>query len=214
MDWRDLLAAFIGRGRAAEPVAAQEPPPARRRRDFIVDLGGETVAAHYDRLAADRAAAAADGLDIDYIEDGNDYLFDVILEHVLVKHHLAVDVDWVGDPDAFVDGFNAQLARRGAPVLDDAQRQYVFDYADSKPVYRGDYIGHMFGPMAEHADKAGLKILDIKDGSDCYHFVVATPDIYDRWAGVKLSRTTEVQDPSWQFKDQLPGSPYERFYRV
>ena len=190
----------------------QLPPPSDegdRRLALLRDLRADSDALEaYCELAVDPSALEE--------EFSSEITPEVMKDHALLvtlqEAGLAIGFDWVGDPAQLLRDFNLRLAAAGAPTIDEAAAQAIRAYADAKPQERGDYVGWMFGPLAERAARTGLRILNVHDASDMYKFLLVDEIFARKWKGVSLSKRLEVEDPSWQFEKQLRGSPYERFY--
>jgi hypothetical protein len=69
----------------------------------------------------------------------------------------------------------------------------------------------VYGPLCEALAWRELRVLNINRGGDDYAFVLVTRDLYDRWVDTRLARDFVVEDPGWQFKAALKGTPYVRF---
>lgn len=213
MGLRDWLDRFLGRG--SEP-AGQEDKSGDFRLDFLRDLRGADAAAvnDYRRLLADEAAAVEEIDDADAYEDEPERFRDLVFMHVCDLHEVATAIDWAEGADTLIDAVDRQLDGFGAAPLDASSRAAIIASVGEKRPRRGEHIGYAFGPLAEQLEQRGFVLLDINEGSDCYHFIVAPQRIGETWAGADLSGGLCLEDPSWQFKKQLTGSPYERFLRA
>ena len=208
MSFFDRLKARIARAFASSPVENAVD----RRPDLLRALGADQdIIAEYVRLQADPKAALDERDDLDIDPENIEGFSDAVLLSVAKSNHLIVPIDWVGEPDELLEGLSLCFETLDQPPLLDAERAAILDYAMSKPSRRGDFIGWMFGPLAEAAEKRGLKIIDLNEGSDCYHFAALPKVASSAWTGTSLGHVT-VEDVSWQFEQQLVSSPYERFY--
>lgn len=147
-----------------------------------------------------------------YIDNDDEFIkFNVAYSTVatLIELGNLIIFDWAGDPDLLEEWVKKiEVKYKFYKKIDFSA---IYQYADSFKNERGDYIGRIYGPLANSFEDNGFTLLDINTGSDSYCFFAAKKEIVKNIINIKLSRNIRVEHPGWQFKELLIGTPYERY---
>lgn len=131
-----------------------------------------------------------------------------IFRQVCDDNALILTIDWADGYEDILGRFEAQME------ISPERRAEMVRYVDSQSgVQRGDVIGWLYGPLAELAETDGTRIVNLYTDADVYYFAVVPDAFYKKWVGVEASPDIKVEDPGWQFENQLKGSSYARFMR-